>query len=512
MSRIARQLTSGSALRVMSFSATAIVSLAITPLVVHSLGDRLYGFWALVSTFIGYYGLLDLGMSTAVSQHIALDLGRGDHQRCNAVINDSLRILLGIGALALLASVALSVLAPAICATPADALLFRKVILILGMSVAVSFPARAFTGALTANLQYSLISVLDMLSLLLRTVFIILALRAGYRLVALAWITLLSNLPSIALQIYFTRRALPWLQLRPSHKLSSVSKSLFSYSTFAFVTQVSDRLRYQADPVVITLFIGLVALSHYRIASLLAEQFILLVVAVVGVFQPLFTKLHGQGDEPGLGRAFLFATKVSVCVSTLVCFGMIAWGKPFIYRWMGPSYVDAYPPLVVLASATTFALWQTPSVDMFYSIAMHRYYAYINVAEGVLNLAFSLILVRRLGVLGVALGTFCAMGIMRLIIQPVVLCRVAKFPYPAYLRTFLSSVSWCALLAGGIYPFVRWGMEPYIAPLLGSAVLCTCLYAIGCFYLVFNRVEREKWVSGLFRAVPDETARARQLA
>jgi O-antigen/teichoic acid export membrane protein len=39
---------------------------------VHNLGDRMYGLWALAGAFIGCYGLLDLGLSSAVQRHIEL--------------------------------------------------------------------------------------------------------------------------------------------------------------------------------------------------------------------------------------------------------------------------------------------------------------------------------------------------------------------------------------------------------------------------------------------------------
>ncbi|HEY6938283.1 MAG TPA: hypothetical protein VI424_14085, partial [Terriglobales bacterium] len=62
MPSAARQLTTASAFRVLSFFATTAVSLLMMPFIVHTLGDRIYGLWALVATLLGYYGLLDFGL------------------------------------------------------------------------------------------------------------------------------------------------------------------------------------------------------------------------------------------------------------------------------------------------------------------------------------------------------------------------------------------------------------------------------------------------------------------
>ncbi|HLK34405.1 MAG TPA: hypothetical protein VKT29_15025, partial [Terriglobales bacterium] len=71
----AQQLTSASAFRLLSFFASTAVSLLMMPFLVHTLGDRAYGLWALVVAVLGYYGLLDLGVTPAICQHIGAALG-----------------------------------------------------------------------------------------------------------------------------------------------------------------------------------------------------------------------------------------------------------------------------------------------------------------------------------------------------------------------------------------------------------------------------------------------------
>src|SRR5438105_2071772 len=152
----AAQLTRASAFRVLSFFVTTAVSLLMMPFIVHTRGDRMYGFWALVATLLGYYGLLDFGLTPAVSQHIAVALGRDDRKSCNAVVAASLRFFLLIAALVLLLTGVVAACAPRFSRSAGDATLFSQIILILGVSTAFSFPSRVFTGFLIANLRYDL--------------------------------------------------------------------------------------------------------------------------------------------------------------------------------------------------------------------------------------------------------------------------------------------------------------------------------------------------------------------
>lgn len=69
---VGRKLVSGSVLRVVNLLAAAIAAVFLMPFIVHHVGDRYYGFWALATGFIGYYGLLAFGLTSAVSQHMSM--------------------------------------------------------------------------------------------------------------------------------------------------------------------------------------------------------------------------------------------------------------------------------------------------------------------------------------------------------------------------------------------------------------------------------------------------------
>lgn len=502
MASAARQLTSASAFRVLIFFVTTAVSLLMMPFIVHTLGDRMYGLWALVATLLGYYGVLDFGLTPAVCQHVAVALGRGDREACNGVVAASLRFFLAVGLLVLLLSGAAAACAPRMAGSAGDAALFSQIILILGVSTAASFPSRVFTGFLIANLRYDLMVGAELVALALRTSLILSVLLLGHGLVAMAWATFAGGMSAMLLQAWLTFRKYPWLRLSLNAPGAGVARSLASYSIFSFAGQVSDRLRFQADPVVISMFVGLAAVTHYRIAGTLAQQFIVLTVAVTGVFAPLFSRLYGARDFAGMRTTFFFATKVSICVASFLGFGLIGWGKPFILRWMGPEYLDAYAPLVILTLAITFDLWQAPSVDLLYAIAKHRAYAVLNSVEGVLNLGLSLWLVRRYGMLGVALGTLGAMTVMRLAVQPIWVCRLSNLPYRTYMKTAGSALGGTLAAASLAWLLCGWAISPGYWRLAGSAGAALCVYGLAVLFLVFSSAERRRVWLALRPSIP----------
>jgi O-antigen/teichoic acid export membrane protein len=435
MSHSARKLASGSMLRFLNLAGTSLVSILIMPFVVRTLGDRMYGVWALVATLIGYYGVLDLGLAKATSRYLAGALGSNDQEECNRVFNTGLRLYLGVGGLVLAATMMGALLAPLFCRNPQDASLFAKLIVILGLNLALQFPLRIFIGALEGHLRFDRTASLDLLTLVLRTALIILVLKAGYGVESLAWVTFLSCLPSAAFTVYFTRQELPFLRCNlKNYWRRETARMLFSYSLYSFIAHMADILRFQVDNLVVAGVVGLAAVTHYSVGGKLARTYMDIVLALLGVFISVFSRKEGARDYEGLRRTFLFATRLSVCLSSFVGFGMVVWSRPFIERWMGPSYLDGYTCLAALVPGTMVGLWQSPSVSLMYGVSKHKFLAVSSAIEGIVNLALSIVLARKYGIVGVALGTTLPLLASKILVQPVYVCRIAGIGYLDYLR------------------------------------------------------------------------------
>jgi O-antigen/teichoic acid export membrane protein len=492
-----RKLLSGSVLRIGNLVAAAIITFFLIPFIVHHLGDRLYGFWSVASGFIGYYGLLDLGLGTAVAQYVCVAIGRGDTSECRAIFNTALRIQSLMGGVALLATAALAVATPLFSKNPQDASLFCKVIVIMGVNAALAFPVKVYGGALEAELRFDIQSRLESFALLFRTVLLVWVILAGGGLLALAWASLLASLPVMVLQVWLARRGAQWARVDESSIDWKRAKALFSYSIYTFISMLGDTLRFSVDSVVVSAFVGLAAVTHYKIAGVFSRYFIGAISAVVGPFQPVLSRLHGASDESGLQKAFFFATKISTCISVLICFSLIAWGKPFIFRWMGAGYNDAYLPLMVLTLAVFLDVCQSPSIVLLNSTFRHRFYTYVNIIEGIVNLVLSLILARPLGILGVALGTLFGAFAVRFTLQPWWTCRASGIRFGTYMRFMGVNLFRCGSLMVAAIGLTAWGLRPNYGSLFASSICATVLYVVGSWLLVFNQGERRKFLGAL---------------
>lgn len=493
----------GSILRVCSLVATTLVAFFLMPFLVHRLGDRIYGYWSLIAAVLGYYGILDLGIVTAVQYQVAKSLGTADRESVNKTISTAFYIFACLGALILLFTVVLASAASLFISNRSDVHAFRNVLLITGVGFAFGFPGRAFIGALSAHLRLDLSAAISILVLVVRTVLIVAVIGHGGGIVALASIALFAEIVNYFLYYFVLRTVQQNLKISVRLANRKTLKELFGYSGYALLVQMSDQLRFSVDGWMVAAFVAVSAVTHYAIASRLSQAFLALLIALLGILSPWFSQLLGSSDFDGIRRVFVLGTRLSASISTIVACSLILYGRPFIKAWMGSNYLDAYWPLVLLVAAIYLDVAQQPSVSYLFGLSRHRFLAWLTCAEAIANVALSIYWAQKYALIGVALGTLAPMLIAKVLVQPTYVCRHLGIPLGTYYFNLLGrSVAAPALGAILIWLTVLRKVSfsnlwMVCLAIVAQAVLC----AAASFFVVFNGNERASLYEKVLLAV-----------
>ena len=164
---------------------------------------------------------------------------------------------------------------------------------------------------------------------------------------------------------------------------------------------------------------------------------------------------------------------------------------------MGTTYEDGYLPLVLLSLAILLDVCQKSSADLLYATFQHRFYAWINCGEAILNLAFSLALARPFGIAGVAMGTLIGAFLVRIALQPWWVCKVSGLHYLDYMKFLGGNLLRSACVATAAIATVAWFLKPNYFWLVASAICASGIYAAGSWLLVFNKRERDQLLRAL---------------
>lgn len=496
---LASRLARGSFFQTTNTVCRGFLTFLVTPYIIHSLGNRTYGFWIMALSIFGTYELFDFGISSAVGRYLARSLGRDDPEEMNDILNTSLAIFLIFAGVVALLTLGAAFSLEMFMKDPEEVRLQRRVFLVLGLGLAVNLPLKIFRGVLISHIRYDKLSLIAIARVAAANLAIVFALWQGYGILGLAWINVLSRLGEHIAVVVYARQTFPALALGPRHVRRGVARELFLYGSKTFVAQIADLLRLRIDSFVIASFLAVDVVTIYDVGRRLQDFAGQVIQSALNVMVPVFSRYDGQRDTVNIREKYLLLTKFSIVITFFAGVSLILYGKAVITRWVGGGFDASYAILAVLAVAMVMELIQNPAIQLLYGLSKHQYYAYLNIVEGVANLALSIVLVRSVGLIGVALGTTIEIVVFKTFVLPVIACRLVDFPLRRYYGEVLLGTALRLLLPLALFGVV---VHPYITPdygrIVALAVLQTLLFAPIVYYFVFGPQERQ-FVGAIFR-------------
>ena len=411
----------------------AVVGFVLSPFILHRLGDEAFSVWILIFAFTGYFGLLDLGIRSALVKYTAKWTATGDHDELSNYLSTSLAFYSAMGGVVILLTAGAYAWLPHLFKISAQLLPAARILLLLsGAAVALTFPLGVFAGALEGLQKFSWLQLSQIGTTLLRAVLIVVALSRGGGLLAVGTITIAMSLTGY---LIFTVLALRVLPVRLSFRRveGAVFRKMSAYGVFAFAILAAERLRFQSDAMVIGAFLSSTAITLFSIASRLVEYSSYAVRSMSQIFAPMSSEFHAKGDLPRLKRMFIAGNRASALIIFPICVTLLILGKPIIEAWVGAPYLGAYPVLALLIVPRTLYLAQSTSVRILLGMGRHNRLAAVLLLEGGMNVLLSLLLVQRNGIVGVAWGTAIPLACTGLFFLPRHLCNLLNIPMSQFL-------------------------------------------------------------------------------
>ena len=490
-----KKLLRGSAAKALNFFVMIATSFFMMPFLVRSLGDDKYGLWTLVGSFLGYFGLMDIGLSSAVVRFISRAVGRKDDDDVRKTIATSFYLFLGLGLITALVTVGAVFFLGFFFKTKHDVHIMQVLLLLLGLNFAVDFPVRSFNAVFTSNLREDIGTGIMIVKNLLCAVAIYFVIKAGYGILGLAVTSVAFSLADSAVRVILAFRVEPRTTINRKFLDKSRLKPMFNYSFPTMVGRFSSILCFRLDQIVITTFVSLGAVTHYAVGFRLIEYISSLMGQTTGVVTPLFSQDEGMNDFTSIRRKFILLSRATIYIAVF-CGGMVLmYGRPFIRRWMGDGYNDSANVMMIFLIPFTLDLIQSSVTPLLYGISKHSFYVYTNLVEGFVNLGLSLLLGRRYGMYGVAIGTAIPMTFKLLFIQPWYACRVIDLPAREYAWILVKHSARAALAVAAARPLLQHIEILGYPGFFIAGVVHVALFVPLALFFAFEPADRERVMS-----------------
>ncbi|MEN3334099.1 MAG: hypothetical protein V7641_3464 [Blastocatellia bacterium] len=383
-----------------------IVGVVMLPFNIAHLGQSAYGLWVLAASITAYFSMLDLGYGVGQVKFAAQYRARRDHRGLNEIVSTLFFFftLVGLAAMAVGGLLAFN-LERLFNLTPDQAVIGRKVLLIITAYVAIGFPFSVFGGVVNGFQRHFLNGSVAIVTTITVALVNAAVLLAGYGLVELVAAT-----TSIRLLAYIgyrlnAYRAYPGLKIRPSLVKLSRLREVTGFSAFILLIDIANKVNYSTDTIVIGAFMGTVAIAVWAVSQRLITTVQNLTSQLAGSLFPIIVDFATLGDGERLRRVFVQGTRITLAMVLPMAAGLVMLADPLVQAWVGPNFQGSVPIIYALALAVTMRVGTSTASMLLKGAGQHRLVAGVNLIMALANLILSVVLVRWYGLMGVALGT-----------------------------------------------------------------------------------------------------------
>jgi O-antigen/teichoic acid export membrane protein len=475
----------------------------LTPLILHRIDTRQYGYWLSSGEILGYAALFDMGVLGLVPWLIAEADGRDDAAKIRWLVSHAMTMAIFVMIGFIITSAAGAWLlshAQGMNRTTWSAIISPLFIMVALM--AASYCLMAYQALLSGLQDVTFLGFASAARSILSFALVAFILCRGGQLYALAIGTALPNLLMAIASFFRARYRYPELCHNwPRPSIGGI-KALGKESIGPWIGTLGLGFIERSQAVVITGFgrpeLAPVYVGTAKLTQVFANVIsILLDSALVGVAQ-----LNGENQESQKREVILALLRIQLVASGLIACLALAINPSFVCLWIGPRFFgglvfNALLAMLLLVAGLTYSVVKIVAVQG-QRLAIGR----ITVIQGLAHLLLTILLGALFGLSGMVLGAILACAFItlrestkllrsqidleegelsRLIIYPWAIRAAALLALSALIGVFFrASQIWQLLFPSGaiIFAYVYW-MRPYWKGLPLPATLNYWLTRVG---------------------------------
>lgn len=390
---------------------TAIVSLAVVPMLLTYLDKQLFGMWATITVTATWFTLFDFGIINGLVNAISEAYGRDDREIVSGYVSTALIVLVIISVFASMIAV---LLAPHINWNQVFAIsgnietkqvrlivLSASLPILIGMSFSI---VRQIYAGYQKSYVGHLFSVVGSAITILAVYFAI-RLRLELHYITALFIGTPILFAGINL-VYIFGVEMPWLRPKLSQVRISSLKRLLRTSIPLFLFQIGALLVNQTQPIILAHRSGLEEVTEYTIVIRLYQAFMSLIAVSTIAFVPPFREASERGDHRWVSVGFRKMLAIRMILAVLFSFMMTLFGNFLIDKWLGQTDIAfSLAVWIVLSVMLLSSTWSTAFSDLLVIMDKIWIQVVLVLFNGISILAFTYLLSPSLGVMGALIAS-----------------------------------------------------------------------------------------------------------
>lgn len=385
------------------------------PFMLRMVNQSEFGLYSMIASLVGYLNFLSLGFNGAYIRFYSIEKNKNNRDSLASFNGMFLMIFLIMSFVATICGVVLYFSVEHIFGaslTPEDYHLARKLMILLILNTALTFPNTVFECSITANEKFIFLKIVSLVTSLLGMIASISVLLYGFGTIGLVSVTTTLLIMRCFLNVYFAFKKTDFCVKFGGFQWTLL-KEMGSFTVFILMNQVINTITWQLDKTLLGIFSGTKAVAVYSVGSTINVYYQQLAGTVASVFIPQINRIAINGENPTerdreLSDIFIRLGRIQFMVLVPILVGFLFWGRAFLQLWAGNEYSESYYVAITLMMVTIVPYIQSIGNVIQQAKNKHQIRAIIYLGIAVINALVSIPFMILWGPVGAALGTVAA--------------------------------------------------------------------------------------------------------
>lgn len=349
-----RRIAKNAVMLTLRMLAVTIIGIFTGRVVLQTLGVEDYGTYELVGGIVGISGFLNAAMGAASSRFITFELGRGNMDRLKKIFSTSLSVHFIIALIAILVAETVGLwLVNYKLVIPERSIVAANIVYQLSvLSLAVGFTQVPYTAAIMAHEKMNIYAYFEVVNVVMKLlVLYVLMVLPSHK---LEWYAVMLFLWSTGLAFSYRFYCIRHFEeARCGFKIyKPLAKEMLTYSGYDLYGNLSCTVYFQGFPMVVNMFLGVVANTACGIATTINGTAKGFSWAVANAFVPQVTKQYAAGNLDGMVDVMCKGIKFTVLIFAMICLTFVTETDRVLYLWLGqiPPYASVFVKCIMLVT------------------------------------------------------------------------------------------------------------------------------------------------------------------
>lgn len=452
---------------------------------IQELGESYLGLSGLFANVLTMLSLAELGIGTAIIFSLYKPIAENNQQQIIALMRFYQKFYRAVGCFVLVIGTALAPLLPHLIKEMPDIPYLYVIYLMHVVNTGISYFYSYKTAFVNANQENFLVSLNHGVCYTVMVGIQIGVLLLTQNFMVYFAVQMAATLAENVIISHIADRRYPFLRSKESYKIDPTIARQIKTNTLAMIGHnVGTIVMGSTDNLIISKFVGIVEVGLYSNYQMIINSVHTILNQAFSAITSSVGNLLVLGEDKQKEETFYMIFFVDFWLYGFCATALFCLSNPFIELWVGEQYLYSVPIVAVLA-AKFYCTGIRQACNTFKGAAgLYMQDVYKPYMEVVVNLVISLVLVKRIGILGVFLGTLITTLVVATWIEPMVLFRYefGKGPwryFGKYLQygavmTATAALTYrlcAAVAAGGIGGFVLRLMLVAVVPNLAYLLL-----------------------------------------